>query len=121
MGERTPKERPSGSHLSDKQIAHSAVRGRKVTFSFFNTNPVHEVVGYIVGTDAYHWFVATPVTAPDRSEKVALSLVHKGRVDVIGLGSHPSLADEPEEIRDEVTRIGASFWSACSKTYSIRP
>jgi hypothetical protein len=101
--------------MSNKQITHAALKGRKVTFRFLGSQPYHEVAGYIVGLDDYHWLVATPVPvtewgASQTDEPITVAMVHKGRADLILISSTSLLAAEHSLVRTAVEKIGTPFW-----------
>ena len=119
---REPARRP-GSFVSDRQIGQAAARGRRVTFRWFGTQPAHEIVGYIVGMDHYHWLVAT-VTPPemrhDGEEPVEVMLVHKARADLIRLARTSTIEDEDLPVQESLRQVGQSFWRHCESTYAGR-
>lgn len=118
--DRAERRSRSASDLSDKQIAQAAMRGRKVTFSFVATQPAHELVGYVVGMDSYHWMVATPVGETPGEDPIVLTLVHKSQPGMIRLHTAPTLDTEPDETRQALARVGQGFWSHCQSTYAGR-
>lgn len=101
--------------MSDGQIRQAAARGRKVTFQFLSVQPVHEITGYIVGMDDYHWFIAGVVPADRRlGGPIEKLLVHKARPDAILLHDANTLDSEPTEVRDALVQVGQSFWDLCN-------
>lgn len=108
-----------GSMLSDKQIVEASRRGRKVIFRFVSSLPGHEVEGYVVGMDDYHWMVATPRQRPssamghgdhERWEQAPLSttLVHKS-APLIVLDPTPSLDSEDKTVVKAINKIREPF------------
>lgn len=119
--DREPRRR--GSNVSDRQIAGAASRGRKVTFQFLTANPGHEVSGYIVGMDDYHWMVASVVPESTRVQgdsPIALSLVHKSRVDLIRLHDASTINKESESAQAALVEVGQKFWRFCDSHYAGR-
>ena len=124
-GAAEPKARRSerrGAAVSSKQIAKAALHGRKVTMKFLRSQPAHEVNGYVVGMDDFHWLVASVIPAYLRvgDETVSLSLIHKSSADVIGLASDSTLNLEDTDTQKALTRLGGAFWSWCEENYSGR-
>lgn len=116
------KPQRSGAFMSNKQIAKAATHGRLVTFQFLSTNPAHEVTGYVVGMDDYHWMVASVLPEDLRSEDevLALSLVHKSRVDMVRLASRGTLDQEEVTVQLALDAIGGSFWAGLDRRYNGR-
>lgn len=108
-----------GSDASDRQIANAAMRGRRVIFMWLATQPRHEIQGYVVGMDDYHWLVASPIPESDRTQgedPITLSLVHR-TASVIKLPPQEALTSETNEVQEAVRRVGQGFWSYCENTY----
>lgn len=106
--------------MSDKQIARAATLGKRITFRFLSSHPYHEVSGYVVGMDDYHWLIASVLPEEDRAksdEKISISMVHKSRVDLILIGPQ-ALKTEP--VSDEIISVGQGFWDHCDRTYHGR-
>lgn len=102
--------------MSSKQIAYSAVHGRKVTFRFLT--PDHEVTGYVCGQDDYHWLVATlTYEGIGADPSINTVLVHKSSADIITLSPESTLRAEPLPIRLAIENVGRGFWSFCERTY----
>lgn len=103
--------------MSNKEIVRAATEGRKVVFRFFSAQPYHEVSGYIVGMDDYHWRIASPLPRGDRdaTTSVAILLVHKARPDVIEVGAINQLGLEDLVVQDETRKIGGAFWRHCER------
>jgi hypothetical protein len=115
------EQRRRGSMVSDKQIAQAALRGRQVTFKFLRTQPAHEIGGYVVGMDDYHWLVAIviPEALREGDQSVSLSLVHK-TADVINLASVATREHEDREARTALASLGQDFWDFCERNYGGR-
>jgi hypothetical protein len=96
--------------MSDKQLIHAALKGQKVTFRFI-AGVLYSVRGYIVGLDDFKVKVAF---IDDEDGSVQVTLIHK-TANVINFGN-TTLADEPEEVRAAVTKIGGPFWAFCRQT-----
>jgi hypothetical protein len=104
-----------GAFMSNKQISEAAARGRKVTFAFLSSQPAHEVIGYVVGMDDYHWMVASVVPEPaPEQDPIAIVLVHKS-ADMISLSSRNSFDQETQEVQKALTDIGGAFWDYCTR------
>lgn len=103
------KKQPTrqGAAMSTKQIGRAACDGRKIAFH----TGVFDLSGYVVGSDDFHWFVASihPVHG------VYTALVHKSCPVVVFTSD--LLSGETEEDRTAVTDIGSSFWEWCGKTF----
>lgn len=112
-----PKVR-RGSFLSDKQVVEASRRGRHVTFKVLKSQPAHEVVGYVVGMDDYHWMVACPqvieVVSPRGEDLIKIRLVHKS-ADLIELDTKNTLDSLSVEHQDAIKKIGESFWASQSR------
>lgn len=116
-GPRTAARR--GSFLSDKQVTDASRRGRQVTFKILKSQPGHEVTGYVVGKDDYHWMVACPrLVAEAGEDTVTIQLVHKS-ADLIVLDPKETLSDLIPEIRDAIKKIGEPFWAAQDRNQEI--
>lgn len=98
--------------MSDKQIARAAVAGQRLIFRTVAFTPMD---GYVVGTDDYHWLIASP---GERGEPVEITLVHKTCPLVSFTDTY--LADEPDADRKEIQRIGHLFWENCVRTGLVR-
>lgn len=120
VDDRRDQRRRRGSDLSDKQIAHAAMRGRKVTFQYFSTQPAHELTGYIVGMDDYHWMVASVVSPVSHDDLIVNTLVHKSRVDMIRLHPDSTIDKETPEVQEAIRQVGQAFWHYCEKNYAGR-
>lgn len=96
----------SGSGMSDKQMARAAVEGRRLIFRTVAFTPLD---GYLVGMDDFHWLIASPGELDH--EPVFTTLVHK-TCPLVSF-TDTFLADEPEEERMEIQRIGRPFWEFC--------
>jgi hypothetical protein len=105
--------RRSGSAMSDKQIARAAVEGQRLIFRTGAWTPVD---GYVVGMDDYHWLIAT--VGDESTDPVSTTLIHKTCPLVSFTDTY--LADEPEEDRTVIQRIGRSFWESCVKLGLVR-
>lgn len=108
--------------MLDKQLARAAIDRKKVTF-MVNLGSNHEVSGYIAGIDSYTVMVVVPTSyVPDKTTYKSVAtgttttFVHKSAA-VIKISSTESLDDESEFVRDEVTKIGSSFWRSCQQRY----
>jgi len=104
-----------GASLSTKQIEQASLRGRLVGFKFFSTQPAHEVWGYIVGMDDYHWMVASrsidaPTPSTEQPKPVTLILLHKSKIDAVVLQTEVTLESEPVDIREAVSAVGNPYW-----------
>lgn len=112
-----------GSEISDRQVAQAAIRGRQVVFRWLNTQPQHEVRGYVVGMDDYHWMVAVPLPEEmlqdDGGDPIAIHLVHRS-ASLIVLPPQATLAFEPTVVQDALRRIGQKFWQYCESNYANR-
>lgn len=119
-----PRVERRGSFMSDRQIAQAAINGRRVTFRFLSSQPAHEITGYIVGMDDYHWMVASVVPEAERPNPtdppVLNALVHKSQVDMIRLWPLSSIGDEPEPVQTLLSQIGGAFWRYCETRYTGR-
>lgn len=100
--------------MSNRQIAQAAINGRKVTFRFLFTQTSHEITGYVVGMDDYHFLLAVvlPDEAATADALITTTLVHKS-AQIITLGIHDSLSEEDSQVQSQISRIGAPFWSFC--------
>lgn len=96
----------SGSAMSDKQIARAAVNGQRLIFRTGAWTPLD---GYVVGMDDFHWLIASPGDLT--GEPVTTTLIHKTCPLVSFTDTY--LADEPEEDRTEIEKIGRPFWAYC--------
>lgn len=76
-------------------------------FKFFSAQPAHEVVGYVVGMDDYHWMLATRSQGGEGI--VTPVLIHK-QADAVVLHPDETLSTEPEDFRSRVESIGKSYW-----------
>jgi hypothetical protein len=97
-----------GSSVSAKAMARAAVEGKRI---IFNITGDWAVCGYLVGMDDFHWIVAE-VGSSDSPE---ISLVHK-TIPVVTFTA-VTLEKETEEFRQNVKKIGQSFWDNCKKQY----
>lgn len=98
--------------MSDRQIAYAATSGRKVTFTVVHQE--QPIVGYVVGSDDYHWLVADP---SGEGDVVTTSLVHKGLAPVATISPVSTLENEPPAVRAAVEGIGRGFWLFCDREY----
>jgi hypothetical protein len=106
--------------MSDRQIAKAATSGKRITFRFLSSQPFHEVSGYVVGMDDYHWLIASVLPEEERAEtdeKISISMVHKSRVDLILIGRK---ALQAEPVADAITSVGQGFWDHCDRTFNGR-
>lgn len=95
----------SGSAMSTKQLARTAIDGRLVTFRFpFGGETVQ---GYLCGMDDFHWMVITA-----QGEK---HLIHKGSASVIHLSDVSTYSDEP--LFEQLETIVAPFRTAMGVEY----
>lgn len=120
--DRRGRRQQQGSQLTDKQIGKAAAYGRKITCRFF-AQTAHEVTGYVVGMDDYHWMIATVIpesTRTDKDEPISLMLVHKSRVDVTVLHTESTLDNEDSEAQVAITQVGQKFWTYCENHYNGR-
>lgn len=112
-GQARPPRR--GSFLSDKQVTDASRRGRTVTFKVLKSQPAHEVTGYVVGKDDYHWMVACPqileIAQSEDRDLIKIRLVHKS-ADLIELDTKDSLSGLAQEHRDAIKKIGEPFWAS---------
>ena len=114
--------RRRGSEMTDKQVEESARRGRKITCRFL-TGTSHEVSGYVVGLDDYHWMIGTVVPASlreDGAEPISLMLVHKSRVDVTVLHSGSTLGTEDDAAQTALALVGGPFWRGLERNHNNR-
>jgi hypothetical protein len=98
--------RKTGAAMSDKQMARAAVEGQLVTIYTTAVN-LPKVEGYVVGSDDYHWLVATITEF--------VLLVHKTAPVVVFTGH--TLDREPESVQEWVTQVGQHFWEYCRRTF----
>lgn len=105
-------KKKAGSAMSDKQIARAAVEGQRLIFRTVAFTPMD---GYVVGMDDFHWLIASP---GELGEPVATTLIHKTCPLVSFTDTY--LADEPEEDRQEIQKIGRSFWESCVRLGLVR-
>jgi hypothetical protein len=103
----TKVAKKTGSAMSDKQIARAAVQGQRLIFRTVAFTPMD---GYVVGMDDYHWLIASP---GEQGEPVETTLIHKTCPLVSFTDTY--LADEPDEDRKEIQRIGRPFWESCMR------
>lgn len=101
----TKAAKKTGSSMSDKQIARAAVQGQRLIFRTVAFTPMD---GYVVGMDDFHWLIASP---GELGEPVATTLIHKTCPLVSFTDTY--LADEPDEDRTAIQRIGRPFWESC--------
>lgn len=89
----------SGSAMSTKQLARTAIDGRLVSFRFpFGST----VQGYLCGMDDFHWMIVT-----SQGEK---QLIHKGSASVIHLAEESTYTAEP--LVDDLEKIVGPFRTA---------
>ena len=96
--------------MSSKQMAYAATSGRRVSFSFLAAN--HQVSGYLVGMDDYHWLVACLVPG-----EVQTTLIHKSSADLVTISNESTLDSEHDYIKVAVQEIGRGFFAFCNRTY----
>lgn len=98
-----------GSRMSDRQMARAATSGRRIRFAFTGLDPIS---GYLVGSDDFHWLVAT-----FNQQSPEICMVHKGSAVLITLSPDPALSNEDQDYQDFVERIGRGFFDFCDETY----
>jgi hypothetical protein len=97
-----------GSSVSAKAMARAAVEKKRL---IFNITGDWSVCGYLVGMDDFHWVVAEL----DGSDSPIINLVHKS-IPVVTFTAF-TLQSEAEKFRQNVEKIGKSFWDSCNKQY----
>lgn len=103
---RKPQAR-QGAAMSTKQIGRAAHERRKLAFH----TGVLDIAGYVVGSDDFHWFVASV----HQEYGAYTALVHKSCPVVVFTTS--TLNEESEADREMITAIGTPFWEWCGRTY----
>lgn len=95
----------SGSHMSDKQMAHAAVNNNLLHFNFsFGVI----ISGYLSGMDSFHWMIIT--------KDGGTLLIHKSRVDFVEI-TDSKLANEDADIIEKVTKVAEPFWKFCERVF----
>lgn len=112
--------RRQGARRSTKTLYYAAYKGRKLQVIWpVGEPPWATITGYLVGMDDFYLEIVEVPPFPDDEFEipVTVSVVHKSAPLVRILGTE-TLETESSRIRDEITKLGRSFWDTCRRVHS---
>lgn len=113
--------RRQGSRKSTKTLARAAYMQRKLDVVWpVGPQQWTTITGYLVGMDDYYLELVEVPHFPDLhlfTVPPAVCIVHKA-APLIRIHGNKTLKDEEAVIREQVTKVGGTFWEHCRQMYS---
>jgi hypothetical protein len=93
--------------MSSRQMARAATDGRRITLAWLDAK--HEVNGYLVGMDDFHWLIL--------ADDLQTHLIHKSSPDFVIIEKSCSLTSESSLLQETVDEMGRAFFNHCNRTF----